>query len=179
MSAFLTSGLILLLAVYPLRGTSAGNEAARAIELTDSARAFDFQLSQLKAKYTVVSDAYHFFKRRLDSHDVVDQGDFSWLFAQQGHFDEAFSQTVHRYMTAIQRNPPDIVIVGQISASPIRDLVQHGYSCILCGVAFHAHLPEGSVFTHATICRSTSSVLSFHFQDGSASGQVKRVQQIS
>jgi hypothetical protein len=143
MSAFLTCGIILMVAIYPLRGTSAGSEAARAMELTDSARAFDFQLSQLKTKYTVVSDAYHFFKRRLDRNDVVDQGDFSWTFAKEGHFGEAFSQTVHRHMAAIQRSPPDIVVVGQISAPPIRALVQHGYSCILCGVAFYGDLPDG------------------------------------
>jgi hypothetical protein len=143
MSAFLTCGIILMLAIYPLRGTSAGNGAARAIELTDSARAFDFQLSQLKTKYTVVSDTYHFFKRHLDRNDIIDQGDFSWAFAKGGYFGEAFSQTVYRYMAAIQRNPPDIVIVTQISAPPIRALVQRGYSCILCGVAFYGDVADG------------------------------------
>src|SRR5262249_10321332 len=87
MSACLSFGIILLVALYPLPGTSSGNTGARAIELTDSARAFDFQLSQLKEKYTVVSDAYHFFKRHIDGNDIVDQGDVSWNFATLGHFD--------------------------------------------------------------------------------------------
>jgi hypothetical protein len=143
MSAFLTCGIILLTALNQVRGTSAGNEGARAMELTNSARAFDFQLSQLKAKYTVISDAFHFFKRHIDSNDVVDQGDFSWRFAKEGYFGEAFTQTVNRYTAAIQSKPPDIVIVGQISAPPIRALVEHGYSCILCGVRFHADSPYG------------------------------------
>jgi hypothetical protein len=142
-SAFLTCGIILLIAMHRVPGTSAGNEVLRAIERTDSARAFDFQLSQLKAKYTVVSDAYHFFKRRLDENDVVDQGDVSWKFAKEGHFGSAFSQTVNRYMSAIERKPPDIVIVGLISAAPIRTLVQRGYTCILCGVVFFADMPDG------------------------------------
>jgi hypothetical protein len=142
-TAFLTCGLVLMLAIYPLRGTSAGAEGARAIELTDSARAFDFQLAQLKKKYVVVSDAYHFFKRHIDRNDIVDQGDFSWWFARQGHFDKSFSETVNRYMTAMQSNPPDIVIVGLISAPPIRELVKHGYQCIVCGVTFFPYGAEG------------------------------------
>jgi hypothetical protein len=140
-SAFLACGLVLLIVLFQVRGTSAGDEARRAGELTDAARAFDFQLARLQTRYTVVSDAYQFFKRHLGERDVVDQGDFSWDFARQGYFGEAFTRTVDRYIEDIRRNPPDIVIVGQISAPPIRALVEHGYSCVVCGVRFYDDRP--------------------------------------
>jgi hypothetical protein len=142
MSAFLTGGAVLLIAIYPHSATSASIESARVIELTDSARAFDYQLSELRKRYAVVSDGYHLFKRRLDRrNDIFDQGDVSWGFAQGGFFGPAFSDTAKRYIESLERNPPDIVIVAPISAPPIKALVEHGYTCVVCGVPF---FPYGS-----------------------------------
>jgi hypothetical protein len=141
-AAFLTCGIILLIAVYPVRQTSAGNEGLHALALADRARAFDFQLSELRTKYTVVSDEFHFFKRRFDCGDVVDMGDYAWLFAQSGLLGEAYSQTVKRYMADVESRRPDIVIIGPVSAAPLHALVEHGHQCVLCGVAFYPSTPN-------------------------------------
>jgi hypothetical protein len=111
---------------------------AQILANTDAARAFDFELARLRAQYRVVADTQHFFKRRFD-HDLdrIDMGDGVTGAVRDHAFDAAFDRTVQSYFESLREHPPDIVVLGLVSAPPLKALVQEGYSCIVCGVIFH------------------------------------------
>jgi hypothetical protein len=140
--AFVVIGVLLCIAVVGIPDTRTGLSGAMMIKRMDAARAFSYELTQLRSQYTVASDAYHFFKERFD-HDVIDEGDFAWAFANGKYFDENFSHTVNQYIADLKQNPPDFFVLGLISAPPIRAFVESNYHCVVCGVPFYGYGAQG------------------------------------
>jgi hypothetical protein len=138
--AFALGALLIVTAIGGMAESPMAGARDRMAAGTDAARAFDYALAQLWRKYTMVSDSNHFFKRTLRG-DRVDMGDYAWSYARRPLFDPAFARTVADYYASIAEKRPEIIVVGAISAPPLRDLVASGYSCIVCGVPF---IPYGA-----------------------------------
>ncbi len=104
----------------------------------DGARAFSYELSELRSRYEVISDSYHFFKKGFTRDDKIDMGDAVLSSLRDHVFDPTFDDTVKDYIRSLRQHPPDIIVLGFASAQPIRALADSRYVCVACGVRFFA-----------------------------------------
>jgi hypothetical protein len=90
------------------------------------------KLRSLQTKYSLLSEDTFLFRTQYQG-DVIDSGDEVLAVYKSGYYGPAFQQTIKRYLSETQRNPPDYIVTGFTQSQELEDLIDAKYTLAATG----------------------------------------------